>query len=59
MRYERTHHQLAANPAERAVVITLLLSIAAIAGSTLLGLLAAVLRTSRLPIAREIAVLYT
>lgn len=39
--------------------ITLLLSAAAIIGSTLLGLLAAVLRTSRVPVARHIAVLYT
>ncbi|MBP2837764.1 amino acid ABC transporter permease [Dickeya parazeae] len=37
---------------------TLVLSVAAIIGSTLLGLLAAVLRTSRLPIARQIALLY-
>lgn len=39
--------------------ITLLLSVAAIIGSTLLGLLAAVLRTSRVPVASHIAVLYT
>lgn len=39
--------------------VTLLLSVAAIAGSTLLGLLAAVLRTSRLPVLKPIAVLYT
>ncbi|MBP2849689.1 amino acid ABC transporter permease [Dickeya oryzae] len=37
---------------------TLMLSVAAIIGSTLLGLLAAVLRTSRLPIARQLALLY-
>ncbi|MEM0674793.1 amino acid ABC transporter permease [Dickeya oryzae] len=37
---------------------TLVLSVAAIIGSTLLGLLAAMLRTSRLPIARQIALLY-
>ncbi|ACZ77030.1 MULTISPECIES: amino acid ABC transporter permease [Dickeya] len=37
---------------------TLVLSVAAIIGSTLLGLLAAVLRTSRLPIARQLALLY-
>lgn len=39
--------------------VTLLLSVAAIAGSTLLGLLAAILRTSRLPVLKPIAVLYT
>ena len=39
--------------------ITLLLSVAAIIGSTLLGLLAAVLRTSRLPVLKQIAVIYT
>jgi polar amino acid transport system permease protein len=39
--------------------ITLLLSVAAIIGSTLLGLLAAVLRTSRVSVASHIAVLYT
>ncbi|UYK97440.1 amino acid ABC transporter permease [Pantoea stewartii] len=43
----------------RGLIITLLLSVAAIVGSTLLGLLAAVLRTSRLPVARQIAVIYT
>lgn len=43
----------------RGLVITLLLSVAAIAGSTLLGLLAAILRTSRIPVARQIAVIYT
>ncbi|MGG6196648.1 amino acid ABC transporter permease [Pantoea allii] len=43
----------------RGLVITLLLSVAAIVGSTLLGLLAAILRTSRLPVARQIAVIYT
>ncbi|MGP2451453.1 amino acid ABC transporter permease [Pantoea stewartii subsp. indologenes] len=43
----------------RSLIITLLLSVAAIVGSTLLGLLAAVLRTSRLPVARQIAVIYT
>lgn len=43
----------------KGLVVTLLLSIAAIVGSTLLGLLAAVLRTSRLPVARQIAVFYT
>ncbi|WP_407321359.1 amino acid ABC transporter permease [Dickeya ananatis] len=37
---------------------TLVLSVAAIIGSTLLGLLAAMLRTSRLPIARQLALLY-
>ncbi|MCW2106636.1 UNVERIFIED_ORG: polar amino acid transport system permease protein [Rahnella aquatilis] len=42
----------------KGLVITLLLSIAAIVGSTLLGLLAAVLRTSRLPVAKQIAVFY-
>ncbi|WP_421595824.1 amino acid ABC transporter permease [Rahnella sp. PD4] len=39
--------------------VTLLLSVAAIIGSTLLGLLTAVLRTSRLPVAQQVAVLYT
>ncbi|MGG6178781.1 amino acid ABC transporter permease [Pantoea allii] len=43
----------------RGLVITLLLSVVAIVGSTLLGLLAAILRTSRLPVARQIAVIYT
>lgn len=43
----------------RGLMITLLLSVAAIIGSTVLGLLAAVLRTSRLPVARQIAVIYT
>ncbi|MCH9299801.1 amino acid ABC transporter permease [Pantoea allii] len=43
----------------RGLVITLLLSVAAIVGSTLLGLLAAILRTSRLPVARQIALIYT
>ncbi|RYC40327.1 amino acid ABC transporter permease [Pectobacterium zantedeschiae] len=37
---------------------TLLLSVAAMMGSTLLGLLAAVLRTSRLSVTRKIALLY-
>ncbi|OON38464.1 hypothetical protein BTJ39_18615 [Izhakiella australiensis] len=39
--------------------VTLILSIAAIAGSTLLGLLAAILRTSQLPVGRQLALLYT
>lgn len=38
---------------------TLLLSIAAIIGSTLTGLLAAILRTSQLQVAKQIALLYT
>ncbi len=38
---------------------TLLLSVAAIIGSTLFGLLAAILRTSQLPVAKQIALLYT
>ncbi|ACS86875.1 amino acid ABC transporter permease [Musicola paradisiaca] len=43
----------------RGLGITLLLSVAAMVGSTLLGLLAAVLRTSRLPFGRQLALLYT
>ncbi|QKJ85150.1 polar amino acid transport system permease protein [Paramixta manurensis] len=41
------------------LLITLILSLAAIVGSTLLGLLAAVLRTSQLPVGKQIAQVYT
>ncbi|MGA7585626.1 MAG: amino acid ABC transporter permease [Rouxiella badensis] len=43
----------------KGLVVTLLLSIASIAGSTLLGLLAAVLRTSNIPVGAQIARVYT